>query len=340
MRRRALALVLLAAAACRDAAPETDPVIARLGGEPIRRSEVSAPAAFRLYLHEAQSYALLEEETGRLVDERLLAEAARAEDIAPEALLARVEADGPAVTDADVERYLAAHPGRAASGTPEAVRARVRLHLEERNRAERRLRFLAGLREREGFEWLLEKPVAPRVAIDAGRAPARGPTDAPVTIVHLASFGSADSARSAAKLARLVSELPGRVRWLHVNLLGERDEGGLRAAQLGFLAQDAGRFWEAHDALFEQAGRLDPDALAAAGRAAGLAEDALARADEAALLRRVEADDALARRSGALREPTLFVNGRYWSGLGPYPALLRIVKEELGEPVEAPLPRR
>jgi protein-disulfide isomerase len=337
--RRPLALALLAFAACREAAPDADPVVARLGGEPIRRSEVSAPAAFRLYLHEAQAYALLEEETGRLVDERLLADAARREGVKPEALLARVAADGPAVSEADIDRYLAAHPGRARAGTPEVVRPRVRLHLEERNRAERRLRFLAGLRERAGFEWLLAPPVPPRVAIDASGAPARGPEAAPVTIVHLASFGSAASARSAAKLTRLLAEMPGRVRWLHVNMPGERDEGALRAAQLGFLAQDAGRFWEAHDALFAKEGRLDPEALAAAAAAAGLPDDALGRADAAALLRRVEADAALARRSGALREPTVFVNGRYWSGLGAYGELRKLVKEELGEPAGPPGPR-
>jgi protein-disulfide isomerase len=213
------------------------------------------------------------------------------------------------------------------------VRTRVRLHLEERNRAGRRLAFLAGLREEAGFEWLLEPPVAPRVAIDAGSAPARGPADAPVTIVHLASFGSADSARSAEKIARVLRERPGRVRWLHLNLLRDGDEAGLRAAQLGHVAQDAGRFWEVHDALFARRGALDADALLAAARAAGLPDGALARADDEPSLRRVEAEAALARRSGALREPTLFVNGRYWSGLGPYGALLRLVREELGEPV-------
>jgi hypothetical protein len=57
------------------------------------------------------------------------------------------------------------------------------------------------------------------------------------------------------------------------------------------------------------------------------------------MLRRVEADAELARRSGALREPTVFVNGRYWSGLGSYGDLRKLVKEELGEPVGPPDPR-
>jgi hypothetical protein len=327
MRRGMLLLAGLLAAACHEATPD-DPVIARIGAEPIRRSEVSAPAAFRLYRYEAQSWALLEQEARRLADRRLLEQAAQREGIAPAALLARVEMAGPEVTTADVEGYLASHPGEG--GPREARQARVRHYLEEHGRIERRLAFLAELRERAGFEWLLARPLPPRVSIDADAAPARGPADAPVTIIHLASFGSADSARSAQALARLARERPDSIRWLHVNLLrDDADEGGRRAAQLAFLAQDAGRFWEAHDALFARKGRLDLDAIATAAAAAGLAPDALARADRGALERRVEADATLARRTGALREPTLFVNGRYWSGLGAYGELLRILEEEL-----------
>jgi hypothetical protein len=330
-RRRALVLALLAALGCGRDGPD-DPVIARLDGEPIRRSEVSAPAAFRLYRYEAQSYAVLEEETRRLADERVLADAARREGVTPGALLARVEADGPPVTDADVDRYLAEH-GKDAAGSG-TTRDRVRHHLAERGRIARRLAFLEELRREAGFEWLLAKPAMPRVAIDASGAPERGPADAPVTIVHFASFGSRDSARSAEALVRLAAEFPGRFRWLHVNLFREEDEAGRRAAELAFLAQDGGRFWPLHDALFARQGRLDADAIAAAAREAGVEADALERADSGALARRVAEDLALARRAGALREPTLFLNGRYWSALGPYPRLRELFEAELARAVD------
>jgi protein-disulfide isomerase len=303
-------------------------VVARLDGEPIRRSEVSAPAAFRLYRHEVASYALLEQETERLVEERLLAAEARRRGLAPAALLARVEAEAAVPSEADVDRYLAEHPA-AAEGPPDVVRPRIRHYLEESARIERRLAFLAELRERARFEWLLAKPEPPRTKIQAPDAPVRGPADAPVTIVHLASFGSAASARSARALARLVEELPQQVRWLHVNLPGENDEAGRRAAELGFAAQQAGRFWELHDALFAREGRLDPAALGAALREAGLPADLLEQSDRVELARRLEADAALGRRAGAIREPTLFVNGRYRSAPGAYAELRRLVEDEL-----------
>lgn len=304
-----------------------DPVIARLGGEPIRKSEVGAAAAFRLYRHEVASYTLLERETARLVDERVVAAEARQRGLSPAALLAQIEAEVPAPSEAEVDRYLARHPG--AEGPPDLVRQRVRDHLARAARIERRLEFVASLRERAGFEWLLPKPQPPRTQFEAPDAPARGPADAPVTIFHLASFGSVASARSAQALERLLEEFPARVRWLHVNLPGERDEAGRRAAELGFAAQDAGRFWELHDALFAREGRLDADALAASARDAGLPSDFIERSDQPALTRRLEADVALARRAGALREPTLFVNGVYWSATGPYTELRELVEKEL-----------
>jgi protein-disulfide isomerase len=331
VRQRAAALgAALLLLACGDAsapAAPPDPVIARLGGEPIRRSDVSAAAAFRLYRNDVESYGLLEQETDRLVEERLLAAEAHRRGVEPAALLESVEAEVPAPSEADVDRYLAEHP--EASGPPEVLRPRVRQYLAESARIERRLAFVAELRERAGFEWLLPKPEPPRTRIEAPDAPARGPADAPVTLVHLASFGSVASARSARVLARLSEELPGRVRWLHVNLLHEDDEAGMRGAELGFAAQDAGRFWELHDALFARDGRLDPEALTAAAREAGLPGDLLVQADRAELARRLEADAALARRAGALREPTLFVNGLYWSAPGTYAELRQLVEKEL-----------
>jgi protein-disulfide isomerase len=326
--RRALLLALLAGLAC-DRTPE-DPVIARLDGEPIRASEVSAPAAFRLYRKQVESYRVLEEEARRLADERVLAAAAERAGTKPEALLARVEAEAPPVADADVERWLAERGGEA----DDTARARVRHYLEERGRIERRLAYLAGLRAAAGYAWLLPEPAPPRVRIEAPHAPARGPAGAPVTIVHFASFASRDSARSAQALARLSAERPSELRWLHVNFARADEPTARRAARLALAAQEAGRFWELHDALFARSGRLDDAALAAAAREARVREAAL---DDASLDPRVDEDRTLAQRAGAL-EPALFVNGRFWNGRGGEAGLRRLVEEELARALDAAQP--
>jgi len=341
--RSGLAALLLACVACGDgyapeppaaagggAAPAEPEVVALLDGEPIRREDVSGRVAFRIYRHQVDIYSLLKGEVERLVDERLLERAARARGTSAEALVAAAEARATPASEADVDLYLAEHPGEAAAGGER--RARIRHYLDQTRRIEQRLALLEQLREEADYQLVLAPPEQPRTELSMQGAPARGPADASVTIVHFASFSSRSSAQSAQRLARLREEYPDAVRVVYRNFPTERDETGLLAARVGFLAQDAGRFWEYHDALFAVGGRIDRQAIASAAEQAGLGAQALERASaDAALLDRVKADAESARDAGAPREPTLYVNGRYLSGLYPYEALRALVAEELGE---------
>jgi len=302
-------------------------VVAWLHGEPLYRDQVTSPVAFRIYRHQVDIHSLLVQEIERQVDARLLAREAERRGVGVEALLAEAATGAPPVEEADVDRYLAERPQEAA--VPEA-RARVRHYLEETRRIERRLGLLGALRERAGYRLVLEPPVPPRTAIGLEGAALRGPADAPIEIVHFASFGSRASARSAARLARLAQELPGAFRQAHRDFLGRPDETALLAARLGQLARRAGSFWSLHDALFALDGRLDEAALARAAESAGLGGDALAQArGDASLLAAVRRDQDAGVAAGVPREPTLFVNGRYASGLQPYGELRALVLEEL-----------
>ncbi len=327
----ALASLALAAAAAAAPSSLADPrtPLAELDGEILYREDVEGAVAFRIYRHEVDIYSLLRAEAERRVDEKLLSREAERRGVSVEALLEEIEGELESVTGAEVERYLAEHPTGDATPPAEA-KARVRHYLAETRRIERRLAFLAGLREAAGYRLLLAAPTPPRTEVDVAGAPARGATDAPVTVVHFASFSSRHSARSAAHLARLVEEFPGRIRWIHRNLLNDRDERGLLASRLGFLAQDEGHFWELHDRWFARAGKLDAEAVVAIARECGLDDADLERAfHDSELLRRVKRDLDAAKAAGAPREPTLFVNGRYVAGISPYEEIRSVLVEEL-----------
>jgi len=305
-----------------------DEVLARLGDRTITRGDVAQDIAFRIYRLQVDIHSLLKQETQRLVQQELLAREAERRGTTPEALLEEVTSDVEPVTEADVDRWLAEHPAEG-SGPPEVVRPRIRHFLQERRRIQERLDLMRELRDRADYAWLLEPPEPPRVRVDVAGAPARGPEDAPVTIVHFASFAGAASARSARHLERLRRELGDRLRFVHRSFLRARDEAGLRAAELSALAAQRGRFWDFHDAAFDREGPLDAARLRAASRAAGLSEDARSAADAQAMLASVKADQEAGRRAGVPREPTLFVNGRYVSGLVGYDELRALVEEEL-----------
>jgi predicted DsbA family dithiol-disulfide isomerase len=324
-----LALLSACSAEKRDADADDAEVIAILDGEPILRGEVSAPAAFRIYRHQVDIYSLLKSQTEKLVDERLLAREAERRGVSVDELIAGVESASRPVIEAEIDRYLAEHP-RESAVPSEEVRARVRHYLEQTRRIDERLAFVATLRERAGFEWRLEPPEQPRVRVDVAGAPARGDAAAAVTLVHFASFGSPQSAQSARRIAQLREEFPGALRQVHRNHLDRADEPSLLATRVGFLAQDAGRFWEFHDALLAGAVPLDEAAIARAARGVGLPADTIERARaDTELLERVRRDMAASTAAGVPRAPTIFANGRYLSGLVPYEELRALVADEL-----------
>jgi protein-disulfide isomerase len=297
-------------------------ILAVLDGAPIHAGEVQSRIAFRLYQLEADRYALLERELGELIEQRLLAQEAGRRGLSVDALLAaETRGELAPVSEADVDAYLAEHPGDAARGP--AIRPRIAAYLAERRKIERRLAFVQELRARARIDVRLAPPERPRTDVDITGAPARGPEDALVTLVHFASFSSAESARSAAEIRALVAEHPDEIRWVHRHHVDIYDELGLRAAELALAAEDAGRFWEFHDRMLARDAPLTAAALAEIAASMGLGAapgDALAR---------IQQHLRAGVKAGVERLPVVFVNGRYFSGTFSYEQLRALVAEEL-----------
>ena len=300
--------------------------IARLDGETILLDDVGPELGLQVYQHQLDMYALLKRETERIVGERLLVREAERQKLSVDALVQReLDASGGAPPDAEVTRYLEEHPD--AARWPEA-RARVASYLADTRRLERRTALVAGLRDHAKLEFLVEPPVEPRVRLDLTDVPVRGPENARVTLVHFASFGSPLSARSAAQLTRLAAEFPDRLRFAHRTFLGEPTEMALAAAELAVAAQEAGKFWEAHDRLFAEEGELTPDVLDDLASDLGIERKAVGT--DAATRARLRRDQDAGARAGVKQEPAVFANGRYLSGSLSYEELRRAVVEELG----------
>ena len=323
--RRLTPVPILALLAC---APEEvrDPVVARLDGEAIHRSELEARAAQRLYRAELGIHILLTNETERLIEERLLERAARARGLDPERLLQEIENAAKPVSDADVDAYLAEHPGDAPTST---ARPRIQHYLEETRRLERRHAFLAELRDAAQIEILIDPPLKPRGVLDLRDAPSRGAADAEVTVVHFADLKTADGAQVARDLAALAEELSGRVRVVYRHHPAERDELGLRTAQLAAAAERRDSFWSLHDRLAAAGGIRQGAELEAMAHAVGMGEVYATLDGDRESLRRVQQDLARARQVDVRRAPTLFVNGRYLMGLYGKQALRDLIFEEL-----------
>jgi len=304
------------------------PLAARIDGEPIPLEEIERSAGWRLHRARLDVHLILERETERLIDERLLEQHASERGIAVAALLEEVASDVAPVTDPEIDQYLAEHPTDASI---DAARPRIRHYLEERRRIERRLALIDRLRDEAQIETYLEAPTRPRIELDLDGAPTRGQSDAPITVVQFADLSRDESARSTRELSQLERAFPGRLRIVHRSLPRERDEIGLLTAQLAAAAAQQDRFWALRDQLTQTSGVRERTELEAIATSLNIDVSVSHLGGDRKTLSAVQRDLKVAHRAGVRRAPTLFVNGRYFMGLDGYEALRALVLEELDD---------
>jgi len=155
-----------------------------------------------------------------------------------------------------------------------------------------------------------------------------GRPDAPVTVLEFGDLECPYCRATAPVLRELVDTSDGQVRlvWRHFPLF-EVHPYALSAALAAEAAGAHGRFWEMHEELLRDQGRLTDQDLRAAATALGLDPEEVAGDGAQAYAPAISADYAAGIELGVRGTPTLFVGGTRFHGK---PTL-----ERLREAVEA-----
>ncbi len=161
----------------------------------------------------------------------------------------------------------------------------------------------------------------------------RGSRDAKVTLVEYGDFACPYCARAHAALSELMQQHGERVALVYRHLpLSDLHPLAAPAAQAAEAAGAQGKFWEMHDALFENQGMLDEDALPALASNLGLDAQGFARAlEDGTHGARIEAQADGARALGARGTPTFFINGERYHGDSDHASLASALKKALDD---------
>lgn len=175
--------------------------------------------------------------------------------------------------------------------------------------------------------------------IDLTGRPARGPSDAKVTIVEFSDFQCPFCSRGYQILEeQVMPEYEGKVRlyFKHLPLKSIHPwaEGAALAAEC-VAAQNPDAFWKMYHSLFKNQKDLNQDNLKAKvtefAKSAGVDEGKFVQCyDTKAAIPRVEKDLAEAAAVGANSTPTFFINGRRLEGAQPLENFKAIIDEQLG----------
>jgi protein-disulfide isomerase len=166
--------------------------------------------------------------------------------------------------------------------------------------------------------------------VEVGSAPAKGPSDAPVTLVVFSDFECPHCSRAAATVKQIEEEYKGKLRVAFKHQPLTQHPSAKIAAAASMAAHEQGKFWEMHDKLFNQQTALNRAALEKYAQELGLDMGKFKAAlDSNKYDEYISQDSAQGTQLGASGTPTFFINGRQIVGAKPPEVFRRVIDEEL-----------
>ncbi|MEX2207025.1 MAG: thioredoxin domain-containing protein [Myxococcota bacterium] len=338
MRRLSIAPLALALAvlACqqpqdtRSSAADTT-VVATLNGKNLTAGELREFMKDDLYKREveikpeAEVFDAKAEALDAMVDEMLVAQAAKQAGQTPEAFVeAQVLALGP-VTDVEVKQFFDENVSRLPPGSTldGDLAPRIKAHLESQ-----RARLVSDNLRAAAKVTVLIQP--PRTNIEA-TGPSRGPADAPIVIVAFSDYQCPFCKRAEPTIDAVLAKYPTQVRLVFRHLpLDALHPNARTAAIASVCAEQQGKFWEYHNQLFQNQQALTDEDLIKYATAVGLDMNAFKTCQTSpAAAERVQKDAETARMAGITGTPAFFINGILISGAQPIEAFQKWIDSEL-----------
>jgi protein-disulfide isomerase len=327
---RAWGIALAVAAATPPAWAGNEPAaapVAVVAGRPISSAELEHAIEGPLRDLRAQEYQLRSQALEVLVAQALLEREAEARGIAASTLEKMEILDKAVVTEQEAKSFYEANRARFGDAPVKDAIQQIQAGLAKQREKQRRLAFARELRGKYDVQIKLE-PL--RMPVDVGDLPIRGNPNAPVTVVEFSDFQCPYCARSRPTVQRVRATYGDNVRWAFRHFPLDFHSQARKAGEAGACAAEQGNFWEMHDAMFADPGKLHVDELKATARTLGLDPAAFDRClDSGKYADRVERDLEAGARAGVSGTPAFFINGRPMVGAQPFEEFQRVIDDEL-----------
>jgi protein-disulfide isomerase len=303
--------------------------VAVVDGKPISTAELDDMIGGRLFSVRQQEYQIRKQVLEEAISKRLLEQEAAARKISVQELT-RVEVEGKAtpVTEEEKKEFYDKNKARFGQKAEQEALQQIEAALRQQKQQERRAAFMKELRDKAGVKVMLEPP---RVAVTAGDNPAKGPENAPVTLIEFSDFQCPYCARVNPTLKKLQEAYPDKLRIVFRDhpLLSLHKNAQI-AAEAAACAHEQGKFWEMHDRLFANQAKLEPADLKQHAADLGLETEAFNKCFDAGKYKaEVQRDTEEASRLGVSGTPAFFINGRLLVGAQPYESFVQVIDEEL-----------
>jgi protein-disulfide isomerase len=323
------AAVALASALSAQTSTPREPV-ARIGDQAIYDDDLLPSISGQLWQLKNQEYDLKTKALVNIVNQRLLEAAAKSKGLSTDAFLEQtVDRNVPPPSTAEIEAYYLAQKDRLNRPLNE-VRPQLEQALAQAKRQQARQDYIDQLRKSSGVAILLRRP---KIEVTADPARMRGNPNAPITIVEFGDFQCPFCQAVQPTLKAVMDKYQGKVR------LGFRDfplrqihPQAQQAAEAGRCAGEQGKFWEYHDLLYANQGRLDPNGLKEYAHTAALDVERFDACLAGGKFKpQIESDLQSGTGAGVTGTPGFYINGVPLTGAQPFSEFEKIIDSQLAE---------
>ena len=311
--------------------------VAEVDGQPVTYGDLQNDHEVGAKLRQAEVKALtdLYDQRRGLLDEmisrRLLEEEAKAKGKTVEQWYqTEYVTSVPEPSDAEAKAFYEEHKAQVPQGqTFDDLKDRIKQAVRQQKLREGMGKVLDDLKSRHHVQVSLQAPDLPRIDVEA-KGPSRGPTNAPVTIVEFSDFQCPYCGREYPVIERLMKEYDGKLRLVFRHYPLDFHPFAQKAAEAGACAQDQGKFWELHDKMFSNQGKLAVADLKGYAKSLGMDATKFDKCLDSGEKKALVDDDLKAgSAAGVNGTPAFFINGIFVNGAQPYEHMKQAVDREL-----------
>lgn len=296
-----------------------DPVVAEYNGNSVRASEAFGAVKTRLFDLEDEAYRTKEQAINDFIEQKLLEAESKKANMPVEALIEK-EAGGVSedVTDADIDGFLASKG--LSLKDPRIRKDDVRDYLKYRKRFEKRQTYVAKLKATSKVKLHLQEPATPKLTASVDGYPTWGNAKAPVTIIEFSDYQCPFCSRAIPTLDRIKQEYgPDKVRIVFRDMPLPSHPRANPASLAAHCANDQGKFWEMHNVLFQNQGKLEDADLKTHAKSLGLDEKKFAECYESKKHQgTIDKSRKEAETLGIQATPSFIINGALLQGAQPF----------------------
>lgn len=308
-------------------------VVAEVGERKITMEQLDKHVAAELREMEEQQFNIRRQALDQMVNQQLVGLAAAKKGQTEEQYLKEsVDAKVPEPTDAQVKTFFDQNKDKLPPGAKvDDFKERIVAFMKRQSQHEQAQKVFGDLRRETNVVIHLNPPPKPRVAVEA-KGPSLGAENAPITIVEFSDFECPFCSRAKDTAEQVVKKYDGKVRLVFRQFPLGIHANARKAAEAALCANEQGKFWPMHDALFANQQKLGVEQLKATAKELGLDATKFDKClDSEEQGKVIDADMAAAEQVGVAGTPAFFINGIMLSGAQPIEEFERIINQELTE---------